>query len=392
MTGKRILVADDSPTVRALLQESLTEEGYDVDAASDGVEALDHLYKHIPDVVLLDIEMPRMNGYQVLRLLREDPLVKDLPVIFLTSKGEKSDRFWGLTVGADAYLVKDADSWMLLGKIKEFLDNPPRPVTYTPGQAATFTSTTPEALMERINFLLDRKLFQATLANELASIARNPLPLRDVINQCFQLLGRVCEFHLTHLLLVSGELMTCKAGAIGLDFATQADVKFRQICTTHSLKFEFRDRLDFELSEVALRTRGVPKAVVTTTDLILRGRDGVIGLLFLASGREGVFNEIVNETLAVFAAGSSMAIDAALRARDLTRSRQSLEAAARNSTTLQAQLDTARAESLLLGQLVSALTEALGKKSLPELPQLPEGCSQELRQLVDAIRAATASH
>src|SRR5438034_1221696 len=127
MTGKRILVADDSPTVLALLKESLSEEGYDVDPASDGVEALEHLYRQIPDLVLLDIEMPRMNGYQVLRLLREDPVVKDLPVIFLTSKGEKSDRFWGLAIGADAYLVKDSDSWLLLGKIKDLLENPTRP-------------------------------------------------------------------------------------------------------------------------------------------------------------------------------------------------------------------------------------------------------------------------
>ncbi|MBI3702026.1 MAG: response regulator [Afipia sp.] len=390
MTGKRILVADDSPTVRALLQESLTEEGYDVDAACDGVDALDHLYKHIPDVVLLDIEMPRMNGYQVLRLLREDPLVKDLPVIFLTSKGEKSDRFWGLIVGADAYLVKDADSWMLLGKIKEFLENPPRPITYTPGRAATFTSTTPDALLERINFLLDRKLFQATLASELASIARNPLPLRDVVNQCFQLMGRVCEFHLTHLLLTTGELMTCKAGAIGLDFATQADVKFRETCRSHNLKFEFRERMDFELSDVSMRTRGVPKAVASTYDLALKGRDGVLGLLFLVSGRDGVFNETIQETLAVFSAGASMAVDGALRSRELVRSRQAQEAAVRNTTSLQAQADISKVELALYRQLVSALTEALNKNAPPALPDLPEGCSQELRQLVDAIRAASS--
>lgn len=380
----RILIADDSPTVRALIQESLLEESYDVDATTDGIEALEHLYRHIPDLVLLDIEMPRMNGYQVLRLLREDPLVRDLPVIILTSKGEKSDRFWGLTVGADAYLVKDSDSWMLLGKIKELLENPrcSTPIV-RPGSENAPPSA--EALLERLNYLLDRKLFQATLANELTALTRNPLALRDVVNLLFQLLGKVADFHLTHILLTSGELMTCKAGAIGLDFATQADARFRAACSAHGVKFEFRDRADFELTDVSMRTRGIPRGVVSVAEVELKNRDGLMGLLFLASGRENAFNEHIQETLHIFVAGAALAIDSALRVREVDKLRQVAEGAGRNLAAVQTQLDAARNELTIYGQLASALLQVkVGMK--PTVPELPDDCPQHLRELASAIR------
>lgn len=384
----RILVADDSPTVRALLQESLTQEGYEVDAASDGVEAIEHLYRNIPDLVLLDIEMPRMNGYQVLRLLREDPLVRDLPVIFLTSKGEKSDRFWGLAVGADAYLVKDSDSWMLLGKIRELLAEQEASGA-TARSDAPSVPPSPEALLERLNFLLDRKLFQATLVSELAKLARHRLSMREAMNLLFQLLGRVCDFHLAHALLNSGELLTCKAGALGLDFASQADARFREACSKHEMKFEFKERIDFELSDVALRTRGIPRSVAATSDLPLRGRDGVLGILFLASGREGVFNEHVLETLEIFGSGTATALDISIRERELTRAHQQTETTNRTLAAAQAGLDDSRRELAYYRQLATALLDTL-RGAPPALPDLPEGCSQELRDLVGAIRSASA--
>ncbi|MBI4872000.1 MAG: response regulator [Candidatus Riflebacteria bacterium] len=385
--ARRILIADDSPTVRALLQESLLEEGYEIDATCDGVEALEHLYLNIPDLVLLDVEMPRMNGYQVLRLVREDPLVRQLPVIILTSKGEKSDRFWGLTVGADAYLVKDSDSWMLLGKIRELLDSP-RASTPLAAQGGA-APPSPEALLERLNYLLDRKLFQATLSNELTALARNPLSLREVANLLFQLLGKVSDFHLAHVLLASGELMTCKAGAIGLDFASQADAKFRVACEAYGLHFVFRERFDFELADVSMRTRGIPRSLSSAAELELRNRDGRMGLLFLASGRENAFSEHVQETLEVFGTGASMAMDAALRARELDRVRHGSEQAAANLQTANRDLAAVRGELALYSRLTAALLQARGGQK-PDLPDLPENCSPDLHELASVIRNSLA--
>ena len=86
----RVLVVDDSVTVRKVTSRILIREGYTVDSARDGVEAMASLSERVPDIILLDIEMPRMDGYEVASAIRNDPKLKSLPIIMITSRtGEK---------------------------------------------------------------------------------------------------------------------------------------------------------------------------------------------------------------------------------------------------------------------------------------------------------------
>lgn len=117
MTTATVLIADDSLVIRAVVRSELEEEGYQVVEAVDGLTAVQQCRNDPPDVVLLDIEMPGLDGYQVLSELKADPAVKDIPVVFLTSRGEMDDVVAGLRGGAHDYLRKPFESPELLARV-----------------------------------------------------------------------------------------------------------------------------------------------------------------------------------------------------------------------------------------------------------------------------------
>jgi len=104
--GRRILIVDDDPEVRALLQDVLEGEGFHVDIAVNGRQGLDLILSAAPDLVLLDIEMPVMNGWEVVRLIKGHTLLRHLPVLLLTSLNQTDHKVRGIDLGADDYLTK----------------------------------------------------------------------------------------------------------------------------------------------------------------------------------------------------------------------------------------------------------------------------------------------
>jgi two-component system, OmpR family, alkaline phosphatase synthesis response regulator PhoP len=119
-----ILTVDDDDRIRRLVQFNLQRAGYRVSTAGDGVEALDQIGQERPDLVLLDINMPRMDGIEVLRRLRADPETAALPVILLTAKAQDEDILEGKRSGADYYLTKPFSPVELLSVIREALGAP----------------------------------------------------------------------------------------------------------------------------------------------------------------------------------------------------------------------------------------------------------------------------
>ena len=109
-TKVTVVVADDSPTMRRIVSGVLTAAGFDVVLAEDGVEAVQAVFRTMPDVVMLDVQMPRVSGYVAARLLKDDWQTADLPVLFLTSLNAASDRYWGARAGADRFLTKDFEA------------------------------------------------------------------------------------------------------------------------------------------------------------------------------------------------------------------------------------------------------------------------------------------
>jgi CheY-like chemotaxis protein len=117
----RILVADDNDASRELIREVLEMSGYDVIEAADGRDAVTMVRESPPDLVLVDIQMPRLDGYGVLRELRADPLLAGLPVVALTAYAMQGDRERALDAGFDDYITKPLEVAALRRQIKRFL-------------------------------------------------------------------------------------------------------------------------------------------------------------------------------------------------------------------------------------------------------------------------------
>ena len=117
MSIKKILLVDDSPTERHSINEILVKGGYEVVLAEDGEKGVAKAKSEKPDLVLMDVVMPGMNGFQACRAITTDESTKHIPVILCTSKNQETDKIWGLRQGARDYVTKPVEANELLSKI-----------------------------------------------------------------------------------------------------------------------------------------------------------------------------------------------------------------------------------------------------------------------------------
>jgi twitching motility two-component system response regulator PilH len=116
-----VLIVDDSNTLREMISDLMIKSGVSVVQASDGVEAKEKIEASIPDLVITDLVMPRMNGYELCRWIKGNPKTEKLPVIICSTKNEEFDRYWGMKQGADAYITKPFQSADLLEVVQKLL-------------------------------------------------------------------------------------------------------------------------------------------------------------------------------------------------------------------------------------------------------------------------------
>ena len=119
---KKIIIADDEHKILMSLEYSFKKNGYDVYVARDGTEVLEFLKTMVPDVILLDIMMPNLDGYSTLDLIKQDGKLKDTKVIFLSAKNNPRDIERGLKMGADAYVTKPYSIKKLMQQIEEMFE------------------------------------------------------------------------------------------------------------------------------------------------------------------------------------------------------------------------------------------------------------------------------
>ena len=120
MPVQKILLVDDSKTELHYLSDLLEKRGYSVRLAHNGEEAMRRLTEETPDLILMDVVMPGLNGFQLTRAITRDPRYASVPVIMCTSKNQETDKVWGMRQGARDYVVKPVDAEELVGKIRAF--------------------------------------------------------------------------------------------------------------------------------------------------------------------------------------------------------------------------------------------------------------------------------
>ncbi|MAK43396.1 MULTISPECIES: response regulator [Spongiibacter] len=118
----RVLIVDDSPTEIVKIRQILSKNGYDVITAESGERGIELVRAENPDVVLMDIVMPGLNGFQATRQLSRDPDTSSVPVIIVTTKDQETDRLWGQRQGAKGYLTKPVDGKLLIKTIESVLN------------------------------------------------------------------------------------------------------------------------------------------------------------------------------------------------------------------------------------------------------------------------------
>ncbi|ASC72525.1 DNA-binding response regulator [Halomicronema hongdechloris C2206] len=160
-----VLLVDDEPGLREAVQAYLEDSGFSVEVASNAQEGWQRLQERMPDVLISDIMMPQVDGYQFLAQVREDPRFKGLPVVFLTARGMTSDRIQGYNAGCDAYLPKPFDPEELVAIVGNLMQ---RRVAQSPEAGTPPDMATMARQIEEIRALLSQK----------GSVSQSPTPIR----------------------------------------------------------------------------------------------------------------------------------------------------------------------------------------------------------------------
>jgi two-component system cell cycle response regulator len=181
-----ILVVDDEPDILSLNRLILEREGWQVITSGDGVDAIQKAIDRRPDLILLDVMMPRMNGYQVCRLLKSDPQTAGIPIIICTVRSLESEKLYAYTAGADHYLTKPFDPPEMVRLVGGILAaRPPAPKREPAGPAAHHPTST-DTILSDVNRLLDRRLMELTILQHLAGAMAGTLHLDGVLGIVLQ--------------------------------------------------------------------------------------------------------------------------------------------------------------------------------------------------------------
>jgi DNA-binding NarL/FixJ family response regulator len=191
--GERLLVVDDEPNLLRAVAAMLRAEGYEVTTARSGRDALMHVAKSVPDLVVSDIRMPGMDGYQLARSLRDSPRTSLVPIVFLTAKGETEDRVEGFRTGVDAYITKPFEPEELLAVIRNILNR----VERTHAQIARLVG----AEDEKPALVRDEELTEAEW--RVAEAVARGLSNKEIAAE-LSISVRTVENHISHVLSKKG--------------------------------------------------------------------------------------------------------------------------------------------------------------------------------------------
>ena len=311
----KILVAEDTPTQAAMIKLGLKRLGHDVILARDGIEAIEKAYQDQPELIVSDVVMPRLNGYQVCRLLKDDRQTSCIPVVLLTSLDQKQDMFWGLKSGADKFITKGGDIPDLVKKIQMFLEEwystrPPCKKT-----AREMSTGVDFDVMGRVIKLLDRNLFESTVTNEIQNLVHTLDDYEKTIISVLEILSKVIDFHVGCICLVDEDReefyyfinRSVDEGYIG---------NVKKSVLARIAEEDSGDRGAIDVEEVffdphnLLKVPGKhPKEFGSSKNASLRNKGNLSGIIFLALADTGALAERTAQTFDIISRQANIVID-----------------------------------------------------------------------------------
>jgi CheY-like chemotaxis protein len=307
-----VVIADDSPTMRRIVSSVLGREGFDVVTAEDGVDAVQAVLRTMPDVIVLDVQMPRVSGYVAARLLKDDWQTSDVPIVLLTSLDAASDRYWGAQTGADRYLTKDFEAPQLVEAVRECLAAAENARGGRPALRPDPVELTDDDVLTRVCDLLDRKLFETSVAADVTALGATTRGFEQTVAGVLEVLHRFVDYDLASVLLLEertaylsvvretsqaqyadflAALADAAAAASGQDI-TAATTDVRLADPEHLLGEEDE------------------RGMATFLSMPLRGHGGeVIGMMGLSSASSNAFGESALGTLRLIEGPAAVVLD-----------------------------------------------------------------------------------
>lgn len=253
--AQRVLLVDDSELVRGMYGERLREAGYEVLLADDGMKAINLAFEESPDLILLDVQMPKVNGYQVCRLLKDHPMTKAIPIVMMTAReaaGMIHDpRKWSFQTGANGYYGKD-EGTDLINYIKPFLDSFANLKEPKRKQAPVLMSE--QDILIALSQLLDRQLY--------LDITR----LKELDEKKDAFVANVAHEFGTPIMIMKGFLENIKDGICGPTTPEQAEAVTTMLRTANRIGRLVRDLL--ELSKIEAGMLRLKKEKVDMNDIL----------------------------------------------------------------------------------------------------------------------------
>lgn len=190
--AKKVLIIDDSVTQLSSLKIFFKREGFEVETAKNGVEGFVKVYKSAPDVIMSDVLMPHLGGFQLCRLLKSNKETKDIPFIMLTVLDKNLDKFWASQSGADVFLRKDYDMATIVAAAKEIIEK--MPVANSVKQELATYEIEEDEIISQINKILDEELMKTTITNKFREITDYTKDDKHLAFDIFNILSAITEY------------------------------------------------------------------------------------------------------------------------------------------------------------------------------------------------------
>lgn len=315
----KIVIADDSPTLRRIVTSVLTKQGHEVVATEDGIGAVQAVFLHQPDAVVLDVQMPRVSGFIAARVLKDDWQTAEVPVVMLTSLDAASDRYWAGQAGVDRYLTKDFEAGELAATITDVLADAAAARGGRPALRPDPLELSEQDVLSRVCDLLDRKLFESSVAQAVIAIAATANGLEQSVAALLGVLQRFVRYDLAAVLLASERQVYV---AVGGPTAPQHYDAFLTAAAEAVSSYGGEELAAAELSTRVAPAGGTVVADVedlpnpeqaqmaTYLSMPLRGHGGaIVGVLAMSSAINNAFGEAALSTLKLIEGPAAVVID-----------------------------------------------------------------------------------
>lgn len=327
----RILIVDDSDVAAGMVESALAEHDFEIFRAKNGLEGIKKTYELAPDLIIMDVQMPVLTGYQASRILKARRGVKHIPLIIHTALNEDKDQFWAVSSGADAFISKDAGNLdLLVEKVFFLIKNVSVDTELIREEGKELTD---RVIIEMLGNIYDRQLYNSTIHSSLGDLSKSALvSLSGTITGLFELLQKVCKSHIAVFMF---EYQKKAYAHIRIDddiFKSDVD-NFMKVCLNdfyaHSHKVNL-EQVNQVIQGLDLRTdfdkeRLDTKKISSYFTCELKGKGGMpVATLHLGNFANNYFSGRILENLETFAGGAGLILDNALLFKKVTEMRDKI--------------------------------------------------------------------